>query len=138
MKHLVDMSWTENFAFETELDGHRIVVDISEEEGGNDHGPRPKKLMLASLAGCTGIDVIMILNKLKVFPEKFNVHIEADVTEENPKHYYKVKVIYQFKGKNLPMDKLEKAVDLSVTKYCGVSAVYKKVMDFKTEIKITE
>ena len=138
MKHIVDMSWTDKFAFETELDGHKIVIDASEEDGGNDLGPRPKKFMLTSLAGCTGIDVIMILNKMKVFPENFNIIIEADVTEEHPKHYYKIKVIYQFKGKDLPFEKLEKAVNLSADKYCGVSAVYKKVMDFETEIKVIE
>ena len=74
---------------------------------------RPKKIDVAALAGCTGIDVIMILKKMKVEPEAFNVIVEADVTEEHPKHYTKMKVIYQFKGKDLPMDKLEKAVNLS-------------------------
>ena len=94
--------------------------------------------MLTALAGCTGIDVVMILKKMKIVPEAFNVIIEADVTEEHPKHYNKMKVVYQFKGKNLPMDKLEKAVNLSESSYCGVSAVYKKAMEMETEIRIVE
>ncbi len=138
MKHIVDMSWTNNVAFEADMDGHKIVVDATIDSGGNDLGPRPKKLMLSALAGCTGIDVIMILNKMKVVPEAFNVIVEADVTDEHPKHYSKMKVIYQFKGKNLPMDKLEKAVKLSEEKYCGVTAVYKKAMEMSTEIRIVD
>lgn len=138
MKHVLDLSWKENMAFETELDGHKLVVDAAEESGGGDTGPRPKKLMLAALAGCTGMDVIMILKKMKVEPESFNVIVEGDVAEDHPKKYTKMKVIYQFKGENLPMDKLEKAVSLSEDKYCGVSAVYKAALDLTTEIRIVE
>ena len=64
------------------------------------------------------------------------VIVEADVTDEHPKHYTKMKVIYQFKGKDLPMDKLEKAVKLSETTYCGVTAAYKKAMEMESEIRI--
>lgn len=138
MKHVVDMAWTDQLAFEADLDGHRLIVDATKETGGNDLGPRPKKLMLASLGGCTGVDVIMILKKMKVEVEAFNVIIEADVTEEHPKHYNKIKVIYQFKGKNLPYDKLERAVKLSEEKYCGVTAVYRKAMEMEVEIRIVE
>lgn len=138
MKHIVDLSWKQNVAFETDMDGHKVLIDANKESGGDDLGPRPKKLMLTALAGCTGIDVIMILKKMKVVPESFNVVVEGDLTDEHPKKYNKMKVIYQFKGDDLPMDKLEKAVKLSKEKYCGVSAVYKDVMDVKTEIKIIE
>jgi putative redox protein len=138
MKHIVDMAWTDKVAFETEIKGHKIVVDALSDEGGGDLGPPPKRLMLAALGGCTGIDVIMILKKMKVEPEAFHVIVEADVTEEHPKHYTKMKVVFQFKGKNLPMDKLEKAVKLSEEKYCGVTAVYKKAMQLETEIRVVE
>lgn len=138
MKHVVDMAWTDKVAFEADMDGHKVVVDATEESGGSDLGPRPKKLMLTALAGCTGVDVIMILKKMKVVPEAFHVIVEADVTDEHPKHYIKMKLIYQFKGKDLPKDKLEKAVKLSEEKYCGVTAVYKKAMEMETEIKVIE
>lgn len=138
MKHIVDLNWKQNMAFETDLDGHKLTIDANIESGGEDLGPRPKKLMLTALAGCTGIDVIMILKKMKVVPESFNVIVEGDLTDEHPKRYNKMKVIYQFKGKDLPLEKLEKAVKLSEDKYCGVSAVYKEVMEVKTEVKIIE
>ena len=138
MKHIVDMAWTDNVAFETEMDGHKVIIDASEEVGGNNLGPRPKKLMLTALAGCTGIDVVMILKKMKVEVEAFNVIVEGELTEEHPKYYNKMKVVYQFKGKDLPMAKLEKAIKLSEEKYCGVSAVYRQAMDMKTEIRVIE
>ncbi len=138
MKHTIDMSWTDKVAFETNMDGHKVITDATKDVGGSDLGPRPKKLMLTSLAGCTGIDVIMILKKMKVEPEAFNVIVEGELTEEHPRYYHKIKVIYKFKGKNLPKDKLEKAVKLSEEKYCGVSAVYKKAVDMETEIQVEE
>ncbi|WP_319500299.1 OsmC family protein [uncultured Draconibacterium sp.] len=138
MKHIVDMAWTDKLAFETDMDGHKVVIDATEEVGGSDLGPRPKKLMLTALAGCTGIDVVMILKKMKVVPEAFNVIVEGELTEEHPKYYNKMTIVYQFKGKDLPMDKLEKAVKLSEEKYCGVSAVYRQAMEMKTEIRIVE
>lgn len=138
MKHVVDMSWTDKIAFEADMDGHKVVVDASEDVGGSDLGPRPKKLMLTALAGCTGIDVVMILKKMKVEFEAFNVIVEADVTDEHPKHYSKMKVVYQFKGKDLPIAKLEKAVKLSEEKYCGVSAVYKEVVEMSTEVRVVD
>ena len=138
MKHVVDMSWNDKVAFEADIDGHKVVTDAIEEVGGSDLGPRPKKLMLAALAGCTGIDVVMILKKMKVEPEGFNVIVEGELTDEHPKHYNKMNIIYQFKGKDLPMAKLEKAVKLSEEKYCGVSAVYRHAMEMKTEIRIIE
>ncbi len=138
MKNVVDMSWTDNIAFEGDMDGHKIVIDASKEIGGSDLGPRPKKLLLTALAGCTGIDVIMILKKMKIVPEAFNVIVEGELTDEHPKYYNKMKVIYQFKGKDLPIDKLEKAVNLSETTYCGVSAIYRQAMEIKSEIQIVE
>jgi len=138
MKHVVDMAWTDKLAFEADMDGHKVIVDATKEVGGSDLGPRPKKLMLTALAGCTGVDVIMILKKMKVEVEAFNVIVEADVTEEHPKHYNKMKVVYQFKGKDLPYEKLEKAVKLSEEKYCGVTAVYAKAMEMENEIRIVD
>ncbi len=138
MKHVLDLAWKQNLAFGCDMDGHHLVIDASKEGGGDDLGLRPKKLMLTALAGCTGIDVISILKKMKVEPESFHVIVEGDLTEEHPIRYYQMKVIYQFKGKDLPLDKLEKAVKLSEDKYCGVSAAYRLAMKLSSEIRIIE
>lgn len=135
-KQEVKISWLENMAFEADVNGHKIILDAAEEVGGENRGPRPKPFVLVALAGCTGMDVVSILKKMRVEVEDFNVIVEGDLTEEHPKQFYKINVIYEFKGKDLPMDKLEKAVSLSEERYCGVSAMYKKAIPVTTEIRI--
>jgi putative redox protein len=136
MKHIVNTAWAGKMKFDTEVNGHHIILDAAEDVGGENAGPRPKALMLSALAGCTGMDVVSILKKMKVEPEYFNIKIEADLTEEHPKVYSKVHIIYEFKGKDLEIEKLQKAIELSQEKYCGVSAMYKKAMDVSYEIVI--
>lgn len=136
MKQETLLSWKGNMEFETELNGHKLTLDASPESGGSDKGPRPKLLMLTSLAGCTGMDVIMILKKMKIEPEAFNVRVDGFLTEDYPKYYEKMHIIYEFKGDNLPIDKLKKAIELSQEKYCGVSAVYRKAIELSYEIKL--
>lgn len=138
MKQEINLEWLENMAFKTQLNGHELILDASPEGGGEDRGPRPKILMMVALAGCTGMDVVAILRKMRVDVEGFNVRVEGELTEEHPKHYTSMKVIYEFKGKDLPMEKLEKAVNLSEERYCGVNASYKKAMAITTEIRIVE
>ncbi len=137
-KETVTTKWLNNMAFESEVNGHKIILDSENAVGGENRGPRPKILMLTALGGCTGMDVISILKKMRVEVEKFNVTVEGDMTEEFPRHYSKMHVIYEFTGKDLPMDKLQKAVTLSEERYCGVSAVYKKAIEMTSEIKIIE
>ena len=130
------LSHLEKMQFESELNGHKITIDADPKVGGEDKGPRPKPLMLLSLAGCTAMDVISILRKMRVEPDDFNVEVQADQTDEHPKHYHKMHVIYSFEGKDLPEDKVKKAVNLSEERYCGVSAVYKKAIEMSLEIRI--
>lgn len=138
MKHIVNTAWSGKMKFDTEVNGHHIILDAAEDVGGENAGPRPKALMLSALAGCTGMDVVSILKKMKIEPEYFNIRTEAELTEEHPKVYSKVHIIYEFRGKDLEMEKLKKAVELSQEKYCGVSAMYKKVMELTYEITINK
>ena len=137
-KEQVKISWKDKMAFSAEVNGHEIMLDAAEKVGGENRGPRPKPLMLVALAGCTGMDVVSILKKMRVEVEDFNVSVEGDLTEEHPKQFSKMHVIYEFKGKDLPMDKLEKAVSLSEERYCGVSATYRQAMEITSEIKVSE
>jgi putative redox protein len=134
----VDASLIGNMAFQMDLDGHNLTTDASETIGGNNLGPRPKKLLLAGLIGCTGIDVVSILKKMKLEPDAFKLEAKAESSEEHPKVYTKIHLTYHFKGKNLPLDKLERAVSLSQEKYCGVSAMLKKAAHLTYEIVIEE
>ncbi len=141
MKESVTTSWLEKMAFETDINGHKIIIDAIDAVGGENRGPRPKPFMLAALGGCTSMDVISILKKMRVEPdiEDFKVHVSGELTEDHPKHFYKMHVLYEFTpkdGKTLSLDKIKKAVNLSEERYCGVSASYKKSMDITSEIKI--
>ena len=136
MKHTVNTAWQGNMKFDAVVSGHHVVMDALPVVGGNDEGARPKELMLASLAGCTGMDVVSILKKMRVEPDYFSIRVEAEMTEEHPKHYTAMHIIYEFKGEGLDLEKLQKAVKLSQDQYCGVSTAYRKAMEITYEIAI--
>jgi putative redox protein len=125
MKQVISMNWLNNMAFETVVNGHKIIIDAAEDHGGQNLGPRPKAFMLVALGGCTGMDVVSILKKMRVDYKSLEIVIEGDTAEEHPKKFLSMKVIYNFTGHDLPLDKIQKAVDMSRDKYCGVYASYK-------------
>jgi putative redox protein len=126
MKQGISLDWKKGMAFETELNGHKLTIDTDEASGGTDSGPRPKALMLVALAGCTGMDVVSLLAKMRVDIADLKINVYGDVTEEHPKHFTSMHITYEFWGKELPMDKLEKVVAMSDEKYCGVAATLKQ------------
>jgi putative redox protein len=132
------ITWQAGMAFEATVNGHNILMDTDIAGGGQDQGPRPKILLLAGLGGCTGMDVVFILSKMKIVPEKFWMEISAELSDEHPKIYNQINLTYFFKGVNLDYDKLEKAVNLSKEKYCAVSAMLSKSAEIKIEIKIVD
>lgn len=136
MKREIDVKWEGNMKFVTNIDGHNLVLDSTEDVGGNNEGPRPKVLLMVALAGCTGMDVVSILKKMKVEVTYFNLKVEGDIKDEHPKKYNSMKVVYEFKGPNLSYEKVEKAVNLSIEKYCGVNANLRDAMPIEYEIKI--
>jgi len=136
MKQSISMNWLNNMAFETSVNGHKLIIDASEEHGGNDLGPRPKAFMLVALGGCTGMDVVSILKKMRVEYDSLEISVEGDTAEEHPKKFLHMKIIYKFSGKDLPLDKIQKAVDMSKDKYCGVYASYKEAMDIEHKIEL--
>jgi putative redox protein len=137
-KHSIKSEWIGGMAFEADVYGHKVIMDAPIAGGGQDLGSSPKKLQLVALSGCTGMDVVSILQKMRVDIEKLNIEVQGDVADEHPKYYTKMHVIYEFTGKNLPMDKLEKAVKMSEETYCGVEALYRKAIEVTSEIKIIE
>ena len=133
---VVSTRWLDNMSFESEINGHKIIIDAKEEVGGQDKGPRPKPFMLAALGGCTAMDVVSILKKMRVDLKNLNVIVEGELSEEHPRRFTKMHIIYEVEGEDIAMDKIEKAVSLSEEKYCGVSAVYKQVIEMSSEIRI--
>ena len=132
--HHISSVFTHGMAFNATINGHTVVTDITVNDGGNDEGPSPKRLMLVSLAGCTGIDVVSILNKMKTPFSNLSIDITATLTDEHPKIYKEVKMVYKIKIAEADRSKMEKAVKLSEEKYCGVSAMFRKFASVEYEI----
>lgn len=138
MKESISATWLNGLAFEAEVDGHKIYMDSSMEHGGKNTGPRPKPLMMVALAGCTAMDVAAILGKMKVELEEFTVDVEGEISEDHPKRFLGMKVIYRVKGRDIKRASIEKAVNLSTTRYCGVSANYSRAFPIDYEIIMEE
>lgn len=110
--------------FTADLNGHKIEIDTDESRGGKNLGTRPKVLMLASIAGCTGLDVVGILNKMRVDFSDLSLKIDAHLTDGEAAIYDEVIVNYTIKVDKTDEPKVEKAVKLSQEKYCGVTKMF--------------
>ena len=108
--------------------GHRIEMDAATNVGGEDSAQRPKELLLDALAGCTAMDVISILRKMKAEPESLRIEVDADVAQTHPLVFTHIRLAYFVKG-DVPEEKLQKAIKLSQENYCVVSAMLRKACD---------
>ncbi|HSA33015.1 MAG TPA: OsmC family protein [bacterium] len=119
----------EAMRFETGSD-MPVTVRMSDPAGlsaGEACGETPKHLFLQSVAGCTGIDVVMVLDKMRVpVPQGFRIEVEAPLTEEHPKVFSSFSLTYLFEGEADP-EKIVRAVKLSQEKYCGISAMFRRI-----------
>jgi putative redox protein len=134
MKNELIANWVSGMSFEADVNDHKIVIDAAESVGGEGKGPRPKPLLLYSLAGCTGMDVVSLLKKMRVEFDDFKIKVTGELTDDHPKYYHKIHIEYQLKGKNIDKSKVEKAVGLSQDKYCGVSHMLKLAAEITFEI----
>jgi len=132
--HSITAKHSGGMSFSSDLDGHTVIIDLGHAGGGNDTGPRPKALMLISLAGCTGVDVVEILNKMRVKFSELSIHVQGDLTDVVPKTYHTVTITYKIKVVKEDEPKVQKAVLLSQDKYCGVSAMFRAFCTLKTAI----
>lgn len=135
MSHKVVTHWKGNLQFESDNpSGNLITMDTSPENGGYNSGVSPKAMMLSSLAGCSGLDVVSILKKMKVPFSDFRIDTYGELTDEHPKYYNKVVVEYHFYGNELDDKKIEKAVNMSIDTYCGVMEMFRRFAEIKTSI----
>lgn len=99
--------------------GHAVLMDGAKEVGGEDSAPRPTELLLVALGGCTGMDVVSILQKMRTPPRRFWVKIQAERAPEHPKAVRKVHLLYMAEG--VPEENLRQAAELSHERYCSVA-----------------
>ncbi len=117
----ISMDWKGGLKFSgTSRFGHQITTDGSKQAGGKEEGYQPVELLLFGLAGCTGIDVVLIAQKMKQEISGLTINIEAEQNQDFPKFIARANLEYVFTGKDLKSESLEKAITLSQEKYCAV------------------
>ena len=118
------VTWVEGMQFVArgEVSGVAVVLDGAAGHGGFGSGPRPMEMLLLGLAGCTGMDVISILQKKRQKVSGFAMHLHGYRADEHPKRYMRIEIEYVFRGENLSPEAIARSIELSQTKYCSVSA----------------
>lgn len=125
--------WQGKMKFESANEaGHTVTIDAKKAAGGEESAQSPKQLVLSGLAGCTGMDVISLLGKMRAMPESFHIEVEAEQTEEHPRVFKKIHLKYFVKG-DVPEDKLKRAIELSQERYCGVTEMMRKTAELTYE-----
>ena len=102
---------------------HWVMMDTKAEAGGSDGASTPKELVLMALAGCTSMDVIPILKKKKSPVIGYECNVKGVERDEHPKIFTEIHIEYVFYGDGIKPEDVERAIDLSVSKYCSVSAI---------------
>jgi len=138
MTHTIESNWEGKMLFCVEEPGGKINIDSDAEFGGENKGVLPKPLMLSSLAGCTGMDVVSLLKKMRAEVADFKIEVKGHLTDEHPKYYDKVEVIYKFYGNDFKKDKIEKSIKLSKERYCGVMEMFRHFAKITTRIEYIE
>jgi putative redox protein len=132
--NIVTTVWKENMVFESDNPSGETLFMDAPDEGIENKGLRPKALMLSSLAGCSGLDVVSLLKKMRAEVDDFKMVVHGELTEEHPRYYHKVVIAYHFYGSDLQEDKINKAVKLSVDQYCGVMEMFRQFAKVTTEV----
>lgn len=135
-KKEVIVDYTEGMSFAGHDAQFSVQMDAKPEVGGVDKGPTPKPLLLMSLGGCTGMDVVSLLKKMRQEYDSYQMKITGEQTDEHPKYYHKIHIDYVFEGADLDTAKVRKAVDLSQEKYCGVSYMLKQSAELTYSIVV--
>ncbi len=117
---------------------HWVVMDGSETFGGSNSGSSPKELLFMALGGCTAMDVIPIFKKKKIDLKGFEINLTGNVREEHPQIFTDINIEYIFYGKKISEDDVKKAIELSTTKYCSISAMLKATINITHSYKIVD
>ncbi len=127
----IQMSWKGKLEYQAWTEsGHQILLDAKPEAGGEDKGPSPMELLLVALAGCTAMDVVIILKKKKADLHSLTIKVEGERAAQPPKYFTRIDIAYNFEGKNLKEEDIKQSIKLSKDKYCSVYAMIKE----RTEI----
>jgi len=137
MKHEANVRWAGRMTFIGKAGtNHLVPMDTSPEFDGDDSATKPLELLLVALGGCTGMDVVPLLKKMRQDVTAVELNITAERSEEHPKVYTKIDIEYVVTGNALEEEKVKRAVELSQEKYCSVSAILKKSCPVNYTVRI--
>lgn len=133
----ITAKWLHKLDFEGHTSSHQVPMSGI---GSSDLGPTPMEIVLMGLGGCTGMDTVAILEKMRVEFDRFEVLVEGDRAEDHPKVFTHLNVVYRIWGEDIPEDKLSRAVELTQEKYCSVLHMLNKTatVDHRYEINPAE
>jgi putative redox protein len=130
------VKWTDGYQFVGESKtGHALVMDSPEGAGT---AATPMELVLQALCGCTGMDIVSILQKMKKDLRKLEISAEAERSEDYPKVFTRIHLHYKIEGKGVDKESVEKAIRLSEDKYCSISAMLRKSVALSTDYEVVE
>jgi len=115
---------------------HWIPLDSVKSFGGAEAGTKPMEMLLISLGGCTAMDVLSLLKKMRQDVRNFDLEVDAERAEGHPAVFTKIHLFYIIYGKNIKPENVDKAIDLSMNKYCSVTAMLKKSVDVTWDFEI--
>jgi len=132
--------WTSGKQFVGESgSGHALVMDAGAEADGRNTGPSPVELLLISLAGCTGIDVVMILrDKMKKPLTGLIVEVKGERADVSPRVFTSLELCYHARGPDLPLKDVVRAIQLSAEKYCSISAMVEKTAHLRSRYELLD
>jgi len=128
--------WIKDLQFEAFPSLREGILDAPEEKGGSRLGVEPMRLLLIALSGCTAMDVISILRKKGVEIEEFEVRAEGERVERHPRKFKKILLSYRLSAKGNPIDQLERAVELSLSKYCSVTEMIREATEIESRLEV--
>ncbi len=135
----VQVNLKKDMVFEgTDSRGLGITMDASPEASGQDAGPSPMKVLLMALGGCTSMDTMFILRKVRDTISRYSLEINGRTAPRHPKVFTEIHLVYSFWGNNIPSDEVKNAVKLSIERYCPVNAMLSKSADISYEIRIND
>ncbi|RLG72120.1 MAG: hypothetical protein DRO11_02910 [Methanobacteriota archaeon] len=136
---VVMVRWVGNMQFvATDHMGHSLVMDIPKELGGGGTGFTPVQLLLVALGGCTGIDIINILEKQRQRVVGLEIKVCGERKPDPPRVYSKIHIEYTVKGENLDEKAVKRAIELSEGKYCSVGAMIRKEVELTTSYTLQQ
>lgn len=130
----LQVNWKQGMAFQTTTpSGHDVTLDAGEDVGGLNTGPRPTEMLLQATAACTGIDIVSILHKMRLPLERFEMKIDGVRATEHPKKFTAIHILYVLDG-DMPEERVRRAIELSVDRYCSVSHSLNATMTYSYQL----